>query len=530
MRIGILIDGQRVTRWQEEALRSLGPDAELIVYNCVNSRPTSRKLRHALYYLLNSVTVRNRLTRSVEIEGLGLNIGELIDFKGCYEGSWQSLPEALLDRIAEQRIQVIVKFSSALLRMPEPSRLPAPILSYHHGDPRSFRGRPAGFYELLHDAPVMGQIVQILSNKLDAGKVVGFAETKLHRHSYRATLLEAYGHSPLLLKPAIEKALQGAFIDMSPTGKLFRLPATGAVLKFVLARAAASMKRLFYGAFMEKAWKVSEAGFSCEQFFGASISAATTPEHWKTLPVPKGYRFLADPFFHPASVGEILVEALNASTGLGEVLAVRGGEPVRLSDPRHHYSYPGAVAWKGRKYIVPEISEWSEPRIYELDGAGLCEGRPLKVSGNGKLLDPTLFVAKEAVYLFANRAEEGANVLRLWQASDLFEEFVEHPASPVRISPEGSRMAGAIISDGSRIYRLGQDGRADYGDGIVCFEVERLDPSTYKEKRISEVKFAHVAGPHTLNFSGEQAIFDWYIDRFSPAAGLRRIRGRLARL
>jgi len=90
-----------------------------------------------------------------------------------------------------------------LLRVPPAERIGCQILSYHHGDPRRFRGRPAGFYELLSGESQIGQVVQILSNALDAGKVVAYAETKAYPHSYRNTLIEAFRRSPLLLRTAV---------------------------------------------------------------------------------------------------------------------------------------------------------------------------------------------------------------------------------------------------------------------------------------------------------------------------------------
>ena len=74
-------------------------------------------------------------------------------------------------------IDAIVKFGLGLLRVPDRTVLPIPILSFHHGDPGAYRGRPAGFWELIEGASFVGQVVQILRNRLDAGRVVAFAGT-----------------------------------------------------------------------------------------------------------------------------------------------------------------------------------------------------------------------------------------------------------------------------------------------------------------------------------------------------------------
>ena len=106
-------------------------------------------------------------------------------------------------------ILFVTKFGMGLLRVPPDAEFSIPIISFHHGDLRKFRGRPAGFYELLNGEPVVGQVVQRLTNRLDAGEVLAFAETKARPHSYRATMEDAYRTSPLLLPQAAQLCLPG---------------------------------------------------------------------------------------------------------------------------------------------------------------------------------------------------------------------------------------------------------------------------------------------------------------------------------
>jgi hypothetical protein len=291
------------------------------------------------------------------------------------------------------------------------------------------------------------------------------------------------------------------------------------VLRLIARLAKRKFARLAYGALFEKRWQVSTAPATIE---------GELPGHcqWRTLPQPRGYTFLADPFFAPD--GSLLVEALNAASGKGEILRLRDGEaPVRLSDPEVHHSYPAQVEEDGCCYVVPETALGRAPRAHLWDrpwGGGV----ELDIAGRPRLVDPTLFRHEASLYLFANLLEEGSGILRLWQAPSLFGRFDEHPASPIRMSPLGSRMAGEIVAapDG-RLVRLGQDDSGGYGDGLVRFEIELLDPQTYSERLTGRLRFDGIKGPHTLNFRGGTALFDWYRERFSPLAGIRRLRGRL---
>ena len=517
----------RIASWQADALARAAADCDLIVLNCTNSHFPRRPLRNGLYYLLNILSLRSDRTRAVPLPE-GLRIRSTIDFESEQDGAWQRLPPALLERLGNEKPDCLVKFGMGLLRVP--GDLPCPILSYHHGDPRRFRGRPAGFYELAKGAAMVGQVVQILSDKLDSGKVVAFAETRVSPHSYKATMADCYGLSPLLLAPALRNALAGRTLAIEPNGKNYRLPSNFTVLRFAASLAAAKLGRLARGAFVEKAWQCASAPVGPGL---ASLIAGFPPrQDWSVEPTPARYNFLADPFPHPS--GGMLVEAFRRSDGQGDIVHVGAGEPAILCSGTGHFSYPATIAADGGTYMVPEMAEWSVPRIYRLTPGGAEDAGALDIEGSPRVVDPTLFAAADgAFYLFGNRLEE-PNVLRLWVADSLFGRFAEHPASPVRLSPLGGRMAGALFEADGRLVRPGQDYSRIYGDGVVLYQVTRLSRHDYQEEAIGEVRLAGVKGPHTLNFaSGNFAsgrvIFDFYGNRASALAWLRRLRSRAAK-
>jgi hypothetical protein len=523
MKIGVIIDGATLARWQADALHSLRGEAELVIYNCESGVPARRRLRHALYYLLNLVTVRNRLTRKVDIPQ-GLPIIATRTFRAEAEGAWERLPPELLEQIEGDRPAVLVKFGMGLLKVPD--RLTVPILSYHHGDPARFRGRPAGFYELLQGEATVGQIVQILSNQLDSGKIVAAAETKAVGHSYRATLIEAYRHSPLILRTAIANAVTGHSWEPPQWGRAYRLPGSFTVLKFLFQRARKLVAHLLYGLFREKRWSVATATMceppTLDQLTGSLADAA----QWKSVETPGGYRFLADPFVHPD--GALLVEAMHSASARGQILHVSEANVRRLSGRGGHFSYPAPIESAGKRYVVPEMSDWSPAVAYPCSDDGFGEPVELRIPGRPRLLDPTPFVHGDSVFLFGNLASEGSSVLRLWVADTIDGEFAEHPASPIRISPYGARMAGIPAIIDGRLVRVGQDLRRGYGDGLVFFDISQIDRDRYWEQPIREFRFTQVKGPHTLNLARAKVAFDYYEDAFSLFAGFRRFKERRA--
>jgi hypothetical protein len=520
IRLAIITDGRTAPRFMLDALRTVDGCDEISVFACTNTHHRKQPLKHGLYYALNLVSVRNRLTKSLPVEECGKRIARIVEFEAEQDGIWQRLPETILDELGG--FDIIVKIGMGLLRVPPPERLAAPILSYHHGDPARFRGRPAGFWEMVERVPVMGQIVQRLGNRLDAGEVLAFAETKVRAHSWRATLIEAYRHSPFILNQAIRNALAGTPLERPVGGRNYRLPSNLIVLRLMLRMAFETVKRLLYGAFREKSWRVSLAPFDPADAGLPEGRGFPPPAEWRTLDHQGRYRFYADPFFSADPPG-LLVEALGRFSGIGEILLIEGGRTSRVSPGGGHYSYPATVEVQGRQFVVPEIAEMSPPTVYAIEGGAMRPLHRLRLDVEDGVLDPTLHCDGGRIWLFGNLLREGPGALFLWSAESIDGRFERHPLGPILISPLGARMAGNLLRVGGRLFRLGQDLSVRYGDGIVVFELERLTPSDYRERQVGEIRFSDRRGPHTLNVAGDEMVFDWFREGFAPLAAFRRL-------
>jgi hypothetical protein len=293
------------------------------------------------------------------------------------------------------------------------------------------------------------------------------------------------------------------------------------VLGFVAGRLGKSFSRLVYGLTREKAWKVATAPLPEPVSLESLRAALSNQSGWTPIARPADAQFLADPFFHPE--GGLLVEAM-ASTGRGQILHITANGVRRLSRRGGHFSYPSVVHERGRDFVVPEVSDWSAALAYPLEAGQFGESFQLRVPGRPRLLDPTAFHDGKTLYLFGNIAGEGSSVLRLWTAASLDGEFAEHPSSPIRISPNGARMAGGLARIDGQLIRVGQDLRGPYGNGISFFRVTSLDRQTYAEVPAGGLQFTASRGPHTLNLGRGRMAFDYYSDDWSLLAGLRRLR------
>ena len=126
----------------------------------------------------------------------------MYDFKSEYAGVWQTVPNDVITRLKKDKIKLVIKFGMNLLRISEELE-EFDIMSFHHGDPKEFRGRPAGFYEIHLGSKKIGAIVQILSNNLDGGKIAAKGFSSIYLYSYKKTLISLYKNSSYLLKAAI---------------------------------------------------------------------------------------------------------------------------------------------------------------------------------------------------------------------------------------------------------------------------------------------------------------------------------------
>jgi hypothetical protein len=67
LRLAVIVDGGAVQRFALNPLDTVTGTDEISVYTFTNTRIRKRWIRHAAYYALNLITVRNRLTRSVPV-------------------------------------------------------------------------------------------------------------------------------------------------------------------------------------------------------------------------------------------------------------------------------------------------------------------------------------------------------------------------------------------------------------------------------------------------------------------------------
>jgi hypothetical protein len=526
MKLAIIVDSDRaITRWQFNALMEVVSDGHTIGLLAVakgNTYKSPKKLKYSLYYLL-AILSRYKLTQlsRIAVSELGVQIDQQIDFVKEVNGIWEEIPSSILPRFSDS--DVVIKFGMGLLRNPHLIPVEHGVLSYHHGNPSAYRGRPAGFWESLNSEKTMGVIIQSLSNALDAGAIKSIGFSRVNQTSYRKTLTEVYLAGIPLLRKAINSLESKTSIDSGKSEKTTTLPTNAKVMRLVLKQLKNRVARYAYGAFYEKKWRVG----SLPEFDNLDTFSTIKVDEITLLPVPSGYMMTADP------CGEFLdgiyCELLNNKSGLGEIGLWKDGKWNFLDiGVTGHASYPQIVQWNGSGYIFPEVSGGSSPVLVELGLNGLPNGKNiiLKNLENIRAIDGTLFESKGFWYLFAGNPTDSHQRLDLYYSNTLYGDFKLHPMSPIVLDPRCSRMAGPIFQKNGITYRFGQDCSEKYGGGITILRILEITPKRYMEEKVGSFGLEGALGPHSL-LMGRNAIWlDLYTEKFALAAGIRRVKAK----
>ena len=526
LKVGLIVNSQSISKWQSSALQNSHDLIEIdtIIY-CANSKTRAHLVKNALYYLLNLVSIRNTQTQSVPWVQLTTEECKVIKFDCQRSGIWETIDNPTKSEVGNQNLDLIIKFGMTLLKDPQDIPSKFGVLSFHHGDPSEFRGRPSGFYELIQGANHVGAVVQQLSNKLDAGTIRSFGKYRITDYSYRHTLETLFANSASLLRLAILNCLNSVTIDLSTDGKNHRLPSNRTVIKFVLFLTYRKFKRVIFGLFGRREWRIAETSpLSFE---------AIKPRHVIDLfnPIKPSRRtsFIADPFILPN--GDLIFEAAKKHSELGQLMILSDGQMSLIDTSpigRHkHLSFPFVTQTEGKCFILPEMAQSGAQLLYELQNNTFIKTHRLIGLDKERLIDPVLQYRNETWWLFAGQLGNEFDHLFAWSSFNIFGPYKPHLMNPVVIDPSRARNAGGFITFGTDLYRLGQNNCHGYGDGITVCRVLQLNEDCYQEQPIVKLAVDESHGPHTFSSNGEKAYVDYYRSVVDPLAWLARIRSRL---
>jgi hypothetical protein len=432
-----------------------------------------------------------------------------------------------VERILGHDLDVALRLGFRILRGRSLQIARHGVWSYHHGDNFVNRGGPPGFWEVMEDEPTTGSVLQILSEELDAGRVIyrslsataRLSVTK-NRHGY------FWKSSEFVLRKLRDLHDDGpsALTDPdrhagSPSAYSRRLYLAPGNREF-----APHLRRLVTRYAGEKLRSMTSLDqWALAYRFGSPAVGAVpdmTPFRFKSLDPPPD-RFWADPFpIHVDGRYYVLFEELEFNAPKGRICGIeltdKGpvGPPVRVLERPYHLSYPFTFEWGENLYMIPESVanrsvdlyravkppyEWVHDRVL-MEGVSLVDATVVEIDGRW--------------WMFAGSVPRGGargDELNLYYADTPVGPWTPHRRNPVVSDVRHARPAGRPFKMGAHWYRPAQDCSRRYGYAIALRKIIRLDERELVEETVTRLTpdwDRSAVATHTINSAAGLTVID----------------------
>lgn len=537
LRVGLLLDGERVSAWQRlaiERVRALAcAELVLVVMNATPGRGGQVPLAYRLYRVLD-----RRLFRAKPDAFATVEIGDLLTgvprlrvlpslSRHCDRFSAEDLTQ-----IRSHAPDVLIRFGFRILRGEVLRAAPLGVWSWHHGDPDRYRGGPPGFWEVMDQAPATGAILQRLSDDLDNGLVLCRTwsltdKLSVNRNKNRlfwtaapfaaCCLMQAHREGPDAWMARLEQA--------QPPFALYGYP-----LYSPQSLGWGAMAALLGPLFWRNLWRKLKEGLWREQWFLLyRFQAGLDLSFWRFQRlIPPPDRFWADPHvLRKDGLYWLFYEEYEYRTKRGRICCrafdAQGQpqDPVVALERPYHLSYPQVFEYQGEIYLVPETWQNRQVELYRASEFPTRWELVRVLLVDIVAVDATLVFHEGRWWLFANVQETPGgstfNELFLYSTDDLLGgEWEAHPANPIVSDVRRARPAGGLFAIDGVLYRPAQNCAGRYGSGIVINRIDRLTPDEYAETPVqsADASFApRIGSLHTLNYANGLVVADARMQR-----------------
>ena len=552
LRIGLLLDTGSLPRCYAEVVdhivRSDFASIELLVFNARAARPLAdaRAARPLMRKVVD--TLRDKRSR----RGLVFNLYRRWDARNadpatdpyavvdCSERlapveSMQVIPivkrfvhrfpQDAIERIREKNLDVLIRFGFNILRGDILTAARYGIWSYHHGDNDYYRGGPPYFWEILEGNPVSGAVLQVLTEELDAGKVLykGLFATQAGISHALNRVQPYWGASTFMIQKLRElhdcgwEHVERNAVKPAPyQGKkrIYSTPSNAQMLRWLVPLLAAKALRRLTRRPMVRHWRIAM------RVGGTPVPNSTSPPDMSGLDwieSPRGH-FYADPFVVEADGKRwVYFEDFDYATQLGSIACaeVRDGElgeALPVLDRPYHLSYPCVFRDNGTWYMVPESAAAGTVQLYR------CTRFPNQWEFERELLrgfavDTTVWIEDGMYWFFVTYWDPRGNAIQLWLywAGSLDGAWTPHPANPISTDVRSARGGGAIFRHEGKLYRPSQDCSGEYGRSMTLNEVVVMDREHYREEprvTLDPMWMKGLVGTHTYSRAGTVEVID----------------------
>ena len=429
-----------------------------------------------------------------------------------------------LEAIRAEKLDVLVRFGFNILRGDVLSAARYGCWSYYHGDNEFYRGGPAYFWELVEDNPCSGAVLQVLSEKLDDGKILckGIFATELGTSQVRNRVRPYWGASSFLIQKLRELHLYGwdhLQKQVLPTPayrgrrEIYRAPTNGEMGRWFVKQGLRAVRRHLTKTPRRLRWRLGIRTTDAPLVEGGRGELKSF--NW--INAPRGHYF-ADPFIaEEAGRRWVFFEDFDYERQMGTIrFAELRGEEIRdsreaLSRP-YHLSYPCIFRDSGAWYMIPESATTGRVELFVANPFP-GEWRFVRCLLEADAVDSTFWFEDGLYWLFVTRVDPRGNAVQLWLYSSrsLSGDWTAHPANPLSTDVRYARGGGAIFRHKGRLFRPSQDGTIRYGKRLVLNEILDLSVDTYRETVVAEIEPKAgdgLVGVHSYALSGDIEIID----------------------
>jgi methionyl-tRNA formyltransferase len=518
-KFGVMCDSQFIKEWQyrsiEYILEKTNYSLELVILNS-NKKQYKINSKNILYYLTKFLIIKTKQTRRRNIAELNAKCDNVYCNtvqRGTYSKYFY---DDDIEKIKSYELDFILRFGFGIIRGRILNVCKYGIWSFHHGDEKKYRGETYCFWEIYNNDFVTGSILQILTDKLDGGKVLKKGYFKTQLHSYSKNIEQALELSSLWPSQICIEIINGTYRDKDQSttnGRIYKAPTNSQMLKFCILLIRNKFRNIYSKYFTFDQWHV---GYIRKNIQDVLLNKIDIKEIvW--LSNKSNSRFIADPFLFSCGQKTILaVESLPYNTCKGEIEvynkflnSIEKKEEFSLIEP-FHLSYPNIFKICDSLYCLPEAYSSNQLRLYEYKNK--VWNKHVLID-NIRAIDPEIILYEGYYWLFFTMKNNFHDtLLYLYYSTNIFDNWCPHPLNPVIFDIRRARGAGKIQDINGSLIRFGQNySRHKEGSISIC-RINKLNKLEYEEEILSEIKpLVHSFYPdkiHTINGVGNITVFD----------------------
>ena len=527
-RFGIFCSGYTFARWQATAIEALIHDGHIPVVLVMDVSPEVERSfsdkvarytgRNGLYNLFERLRMKVSQKDPVDLQDL-LRDAEVIEAMSIKKGYSEYFHEETVDKIRGCRPDFMLRFGFNIIRG---EILDVPrygVWSYHHDDEMKYRGGPPAFWEIYHNDPVTGVILQRLTNRLDGGIILKKGYFKTTNHSYSGNLDRVLERAALWPAQVCRQMAGGIFQFPSESTEtnaaIFRRPNNRQMVLFLLRKHKNRILFHWQELFQAEQWRLlvlkkRKSNSRIDFFDFVPIK----------FPEPPKNHFYADPFLiADDKYVHILYEDYNYRIEKGVLGYHRYNIGIEEFDNKGvaleletHLAYPYLFENEGHVYCLPESASSGSVILYELDreGGKLACASVLIPDFPG--VDPSIIYFRGRWWLFCTHRDASNEDLYIFYSDNLFGPYTPHNQNPVKTDINSARPAGNMYITDEVLFRPVQRNAGRYGAEMAIMRVDELSAEAFQETNFQQLspnrnkKLKH--GLHTFSQSNGYAIID----------------------